>query len=254
MVGGKLLTTTVFAGGLLMGSAAMIAVPAAILPGGISVQAHESHGHDAHGHNADHEAHGDDYGMHSHGNIYHGSIDDYPGQKRNVAHYTAPEVTLRNQENEPVELAALLAEDKPAVIQFIFTTCTTLCPVLTATLSQAEDDIVAADGDVQIISISIDPEHDTPRRLKEYSGMYGAGDNWTFLTGSYREIMQVVRAFDAVFESNNKMYHLPYTYIRSGAEYPWLRIEAILSANELTGAYRQVQEAGRDVQDTAEAY
>lgn len=210
--------------------------------------------HAGHGDHAEHKAQGDHAGHGDHGNIQHGNIEDYPGQKRIVADYTAPAVTLRDQDNAQVDLAALLAEDKPAVVQFIFTTCTTLCPVLTATLSQAEDDIVAADSDVQIISITIDPERDTPRRLKEYSGMYGAGGNWTFLTGGQRDIMQVVRAFDAAFESNNKMYHQPYTYIRSGTDRPWLRIEAILSANELTGAYRQVQEAGRDVGDTAKAY
>lgn len=202
-------------------------------------------GHDK-GHGQTHAAHGD------HGNIVHGNIEDYPGQKRKVAQYAAPSVTLRNHKDEPVRLDEILAEDKPAVLQFIFTTCTTLCPVLTATLSQAETDIVAADSDVQLISISIDPQHDTPRRLKEYAGMYGAGDNWTFLTGGRDEIMKVLRAFDAVFESDNKMYHQPYTYMRSGADRPWLRIEAILSANELIGAYRQVQEAGLQVNSAVE--
>lgn len=247
---GKLLKTSAFVGGILIAATALVTAPASFWPGVSGVKAHEASGH-GHGEGDGHDAHGDhddghDHsdGKHAHGNIIHGDIDDYPGQERTVARYTAPDVTLRDQNNERVRLSELLSEDRPAALQFIFTSCSTLCPVLTATMAQAEDELVAMSEDIRLISISIDPEHDTPERLNEYSGMHQAGPNWTFLTGSFDDILQVVRAFDAVYESNNKMYHKPFTYLRSGAEEPWLRIEAILSAGELIEAYGEVLNTG----------
>jgi cytochrome oxidase Cu insertion factor (SCO1/SenC/PrrC family) len=160
--------------------------------------------------------------------------------------YETPAATLRNRFGEDVRLDKLLAQDRPVLMQFIFTSCATICPVMSATFAQAQDDLVQQDSDTQLISISIDPEYDTPERLREYAKRQAAGDNWTFLTGEFDTIFRVVRAFDAIFESDNKMYHEPYTYLRAAPGEPWLRINGLVSVKTLLEEYRTVLANGDD--------
>ncbi|RDD63055.1 SCO family protein [Ferruginivarius sediminum] len=160
--------------------------------------------------------------------------------------YEIPEATLRNRFDEDVRLDKLLAQDRPVLMQFIFTSCATICPVMSATFAQAQGDLVEQDSDTQLISISIDPEYDTPERLREYAKRQAAGDNWTFLTGEFDTIFRVVRAFDAIFESDNKMYHEPYTYLRAAPGEPWLRINGLVSVKTLLEEYRTVLAKGDD--------
>jgi len=150
---------------------------------------------------------------------------------RETARYDVPAITLRDQDNRPVDLREFLAGDGPLAMQFIFTSCATICPVLSASFAQSEDSIVEAAPDARLISITIDPQYDTPARLKAYAERYNAGEQWHFLTGSLRDIRRVIAAFDAVLKSDNKMYHRPYTYFRGRDGGEWVRTEGLLSRN-----------------------
>ena len=155
------------------------------------------------------------------------------GKKKVVAteNYKVPDVTLINQNGENVDLKELLNSDKTVVLEFIFTTCTTICPVLSAGFSNLQEELGQDSENVQMVSITIDPEHDTPDALKEYSERYKAGEGWDFLTGSRKDIDSVMRAFDAFV--SNKMSHLPLTFLHSPGKPEWVRILGILSASEL---------------------
>src|SRR5438105_915954 len=80
-------------------------------------------------------------------------------------------------EPDVTSLTALLNCPGPVVLQFIFATCTTVCPVMTATLAAAQDQLSPA----RMISITIDPENDTPAVLQEYAHKFNAGPRWYFL-------------------------------------------------------------------------
>jgi protein SCO1 len=83
-----------------------------------------------------------------------------------------------------------LNKGKIVIADFIFTNCDTVCLPMTANMSKLQKKIAEAglDGEVQLVSISVDPEHDTPEVLKEYSGRYEMDDeNWSFLTGYSRD-------------------------------------------------------------------
>jgi hypothetical protein len=82
-----------------------------------------------------------------------------------------------------------------------------------------------------MVSISIDPEQDTPARLREYSQQFRAPPQWRFLTGSLDGIAAVQQAFDAY--QDNKMRHAPLTYLRGSNGHPWVRIDGLLSAEEM---------------------
>src|SRR5579859_4964480 len=123
------------------------------------------------------------------------------------ARYTPPDVVLTDRHGKKVQLANILAQPRPVLLQFIFTSCTTICPVLSATFSQAQNDIANVGKNYEMVSISIDPEYDTPERLDVYARRYHPTANWVFLTGKRDDIFRVLKAFDALYQSDNKMYH-----------------------------------------------
>jgi cytochrome oxidase Cu insertion factor (SCO1/SenC/PrrC family) len=108
---------------------------------------------------------------------------------------------------------------------------------MTATFGQTQEDHVAIDENYLMVSISIDPEYDTPRRLRDYAKLHDARDNWVLLTGQFDDIFTVVRDFDAVYKGENKMYHRPLTFLRKSGDAPWLRLEGLLSSEELADEY-----------------
>jgi protein SCO1/2 len=159
------------------------------------------------------------------------------------ASYAPPNVVLIDRHGNKVALAKLLAQRRPVLLQFIFTSCTTVCPILSATFSQAQKDIASVRGDYEMISISIDPEYDTPERLDLYARRYHPAANWLFLTGKREDIVLVLKAFDALYQSDNKMYHRPYTFLHARADAPWVRLDGYLRVSELLSEYRGALEA-----------
>ena len=157
--------------------------------------------------------------------------------KRGLSHYEMPDVSLRNQNGERVAFSRLTAHDGPILLNFIFTSCATICPVMSATFGQTQDDLTRINDTYRMISISIDPEYDTPRRLREYAKLHSARPNWEFLTGGFDNIFKVVRAFDAIYKADNKMYHRPLTFLRRNAGADWVRLEGLLSSAELAAEY-----------------
>jgi len=152
--------------------------------------------------------------------------------------YVVPDVTLVNQDGEKVRLKTLLNARKVAMVDFIFTTCTTICPVLSAGFANFQRKVGPDLENVQLISISIDPEHDTPKRLREYLKRYNAKPGWEFLTGSRGDIEKVVRALDAY--TPDKMTHMPLALLYSSADKGWVRIFGLVGTSDLIGEYEKV--------------
>ncbi|GER00086.1 hypothetical protein JCM17845_07090 [Iodidimonas gelatinilytica] len=154
--------------------------------------------------------------------------------------YRTPDVTLYDQSGTARSLKDMLDQPGPVALQFIFTSCATVCPVLSASFSQASHEMADLAPGTRLLSISIDPEYDTPERLARYAQRYNAGENWTFLTGSLADIRTVIGNFDALLESNNKIYHRPYTYLRSKAGAEWTRLDGLLSKAALVKEFTTV--------------
>jgi protein SCO1/2 len=105
-----------------------------------------------------------------------------------------PNVTLRTQDNQQVRFYDDVVKGKVVLINFMFTTCTELCPRATASLAGFQAALGEHAGrDVFMISITVDPEHDTPAVLKEYAQRFHVGPGWTFLTGKAADIELIQR-------------------------------------------------------------
>lgn len=147
------------------------------------------------------------------------------------ARYEVPDVQLLDDAGASVILQDLLASDEPIALNFIFTTCTTICPVMTATFVQMQRELGDAAERVHLVSISIDPEYDRPEVLDAYASQFQAGGNWTFLTGDTKDIVNVLRSFDAY--TGSKMSHRPITLLKRPDSESWVRIDGLASGQSL---------------------
>ena len=157
---------------------------------------------------------------------------------RTLEDYEVPEVTLLNQDREDVALRELVSRDTPVMLDFIFATCTTICPVMSAGFSGLQRELGDDAGKVQLISISIDPEHDKPEVMKKYLRRYKAKPGWQFLTGSRRDVETVMRAFDSYVP--DKMSHRPLTFLRGPRQEQWVRIDGLIGSADLLKEYRDL--------------
>lgn len=150
--------------------------------------------------------------------------------KRSVESYQIPDVTLINQEGKNVRLKNLVESGKPVIVDFIYGTCTTICPVLSACFTNLQNKLGASTPKVHLVSISIDPENDSPRVMRDYLKRYRAKPGWDFLTGSRKDIDAVMKGFDAYIP--NKMSHYAVTFIHKPGGNSWIRINGITSTSE----------------------
>ena len=162
-----------------------------------------------------------------------------PKYRRTIERYDVPAVTLVNQDGRKVDLRALLLEsDKSVLVDFIYGTCTTICPILSVGFSNFQKRLGEESAGVRLVSISIDPDHDTPEIMKEYLERYESRPGWDFLTGKREDIVAVMRAFDAYVP--NKMSHYPLTILRAPDADHWVRIYGLLGTTDLMAEYRKV--------------
>ena len=157
---------------------------------------------------------------------------------RSLHHYQLPDLALVDMEGEKTSLLNEVNRGQPVMLNFIFTTCTTICPVLSATFSQVEQQLGDERDQVRMVSITIDPEYDTPARLQAYAARYDAGPQWQFLTGKLEDIVAIQKAFEAY--RGTKMNHEPLTFLRATAQSPWVRLNGLASAADVVKEYRQM--------------
>jgi len=154
------------------------------------------------------------------------------------ATYSIPDVYLTRMDGKRIKFLSLVS-DEPVILNFIFTTCSAICPTLTATFSQVQEKLDAEHLSVPQISISIDPEEDTPGSLRRYARKYSAGPNWNFFTGDKVSIISLQKAFNAY--RGNKMNHIPLTFIKTDSN-QWVRIDGFASASDIIKQYKKIRD------------
>jgi protein SCO1/2 len=157
---------------------------------------------------------------------------------RTVADYTMPDVTLIDQTGAKVKFRELIASDKTILVDFVFATCTTICPVLSAGFSNFQKKYEGDPSSYRLISITIDPENDTPEIMADYLKRYGARPGWLFLTGTRKDIDAVMHAFDAYVP--DKMSHIPVTLLKAPGKAKWVRLFGLLGTADLLSEVKQL--------------
>jgi len=152
--------------------------------------------------------------------------------------YETPALSLVRDDGKSVSLAREMDDGRPVLLNFIFTTCSSLCPLASETFAQFERKLGPESKAVHLMSISIDPEQDTPARLVEYAKRFRAGPEWQHYTGTLAASLAAQRAFDVY--RGEKMSHTAVTLLRAAPGKPWLRIEGFVTPDELVHEYRNL--------------
>ncbi len=135
---------------------------------------------------------------------------------------TLADVPLLDQDGREVRLAPDVVGGRIVVVDFIFTTCTTVCPILSSKLARLQERLgPRLAEEVRLVSISIDPARDTPARLKAFAARFGAGPGWTWLTGDPAGVEKALRGLGAY--SARPADHAPLVLVGDGRTGRWER-------------------------------
>lgn len=171
-----------------------------------------------------------DHSHHDHG-LHKAMLGKPRDFRRSLADYKAPSVTLTDMNGVKSTLPDAFAGNTPVLLDFIFTTCTTICPVMSATYAEAQEMLKKQGMASKLVSVSIDPEYDTPDRLRRYAERFGARPEWRLFTGDLADVKNVVKAFDALH--GDKANHVPLLIMRRSPDAPWVRIEGLAGASQI---------------------
>jgi protein SCO1/2 len=156
--------------------------------------------------------------------------------KRSIVKYSVPAVKLLRDDGIEVTLDKEINDGRPVVVNFIYTTCTTICPLSSQEFSNLQDRLGADRDKVHLVSISIDPEQDTPAHLSQYARHFQAGKEWQHYTGTVQASIEAQRAFNVY--RGDKMSHTPVTLLRGSSGDSWVRLDGFATGDEL---YSEVQ-------------
>lgn len=138
-----------------------------------------------------------------------------------------PDVAVIDQNGKRLNFYSDLVKGKTVAINFIFTTCTTICPPLTATFRRVQQELAAQSLPVQLISVSVDPTIDTPERLRDFAGKFKAEPGWAFVTGEKGEIDSLLRALGVAVADKND--HTPMILVGNDRSGHWTRTYGLAS-------------------------
>jgi protein SCO1/2 len=178
----------------------------------------------------------DEHGHHQH---EHSAPPEY---QKALKDYALPQVNLVRSDGRKVRFPDDIDDGKLVLLNFVYTSCTAVCPLLSQTFAELQNRLGADAAKLRMVSISIDPEQDTPERLAEYARRYKAGPQWTHYTGTLGASVKLQKAFQAYY--GDKMHHRPVTFIRAAPGQPWVRLDGFVTPDDLEKEYRQLAGPG----------
>jgi protein SCO1 len=129
-----------------------------------------------------------------------------------------------------------LIKNKTVAINFIFTACTSSCPLSVAVFRQVQKKL--GKQKVQLITISVDPVNDTPERLLEFSKKFKAEPDWTFITGEKTIISELLKNLGVY--TANKNDHSNMIIVGNDANHQWTRLYGFPQADEIISALKNI--------------
>lgn len=165
-----------------------------------------------------------------------------------VSKLDIPNANLLNQDNQKVRFFDDLIKDKTVAINFIFTSCSTVCPPMGANFAALQKELKQRGQDVSLISVSINPTVDTPARLTEWRQKFGGDSGWDLVTGKKAEIDRLLKMLK-VFSADINL-HAPFVIIGNARQDQWQYLNGLTEpkklANQLQGIQALSKKAGAD--------
>ena len=151
-----------------------------------------------------------------------------------------PDVLLLDQQGRKVRFYSGLVKGKVVAINFIFTTCTTICPPMGATFAKVQKLLGDRGKDVHLISVTLDPLNDTPERLRAWAAKFDARPGWTLVTGPKPEVDRLLRALGSYVPQ--KEDHAPLVLVGNDSLALWTRADGLRSAAKLVKVIDEVSQ------------
>ncbi len=155
-----------------------------------------------------------------------------PQTVEKIAKLQIPDTPLRDQEGRPVHFYSDLVQGRVVAVNFVFTSCTTVCLPMGAGFGKLRTMLGDRAGkDVHLISVSVDPATDTPAKLKAWSQKFGAGRGWTLVTGDRNEVTRLLKSLGAY--TPNPEAHSPLVLLGNDARGEWTRANGLSTPAQL---------------------
>ena len=142
-----------------------------------------------------------------------------------------PKIFLVRQDGSKAMLPEEFEQGKPVLLTFIFSSCKAICPIMSRLMKSVQNNLGGRANEIQMASISLDPEFDTPKRLTQYAHQLGAGTQWTHYTGLSADIVKLERAF--TIYRGDKMNHLSVFFVRRSPKEQWLKFTGFVNPDNL---------------------
>lgn len=169
----------------------------------------------------------------------HAASTSVPADQPVVGSLSIPEVSLLDQEGQEVRFYSDLVKGKVVAINFVFTTCTTICPPMGANFASLQRLLRDRGGrEVHLISVSVDPAVDTPARLKNWASKFGAEPGWTLVTGPKPDVDGLLKALKVFTPDKND--HSPTVLVGDEARGVWTRVWGLARPAEMAKAIERV--------------
>ena len=141
-------------------------------------------------------------------------------------------VTLVDQTGAPHPFRDEIIGDGPVVITFVYSSCTTVCPVANAIFEMMQTDLDARDDTrTRLVSITVDPRRDTPERLAAMAADFGAGPRWSFWTGGVGDVEEALRSMGVPVGRVED--HDPMFLVRGARDQDFVRVLGLPEPDEL---------------------
>jgi protein SCO1/2 len=179
------------------------------------------------------------------GHTMPGEVDPHAGHvadttapvKRSMMEFKLTPTPLVRQDGTKTTLSKELEGSKPTVLAFFYTSCTTVCPVTSQILAGTQSLLGKDLQGARIISISIDPEYDTPERLTAYAKKFDARPQWLHYTGTMQDSIAAQKVFGAY--RGDKMNHVPLIFINGGGKKSWVQLQGFPTAEQVVKEFRE---------------
>jgi len=188
----------------------------------------------------DHEHHATDGDDDPH--AHHRAMMNKPAEPAKTTEVELLDLVLMDQNGDEMKFVSDVIGDRIVVMDFVYTSCTTVCPVISAVFGQVQNKLGDQLGDeVVLISVSVDPVRDTPQRLKAYAAKHNAEPGWIWLTGHKRTMDDVLDGLGAY--STNFEDHPAMVLVGDGRTGEWTRSFGFPSPDRLMEQVNSLQAA-----------
>lgn len=157
-----------------------------------------------------------------------------PADLPSLSSLRIPDIAVSDQNGNDLRFYSDLIKGQTVAINFIFTTCTGVCPALTATFRRVQQTLAGQPPQVRLISVTVDPSTDTPKRLHDFAAKFHAGSGWTFVTGDTNQIDSLLQAFGVAV--GNKTDHTSMILIGNDRTDHWTRMYGLSSPTSIVNA------------------